>query len=237
MKTIRLLLLLSTLCLACASAEPSSREKEILAKAKPGVPVTLPDRKSDVVMKSPFPTAGPDITQRNRQVTPKRKSAKSNTLRVPTRTLKIQAFWIGGGEGKPRVVINRDKQFAQVWAGDQLVGQSPVATGRAGFETPTGKYTISQKERDYHSNQYGSWVDANGRYKGDADAGDKAPSGLTYAPAPMPFFMRLTDGGIGMHAGYVPGVPASHGCIRLPHNMAEHFFDYLPMGTSVEILD
>lgn len=242
MKSLPLHLLLLILLTAMGSlgvhAGPSAREKEILANAKPGVPVTLPDRKSDIVIKSPFASGSSGRSElRPRQHTLKKKTS----VKTPARALRVQGFWFGEGEGqndgKRRVVIDLSQQVAQVWAGDRLVGQSPVSTGRAGFETPSGQFTITQKSADHHSNLYGSWVDSSGKYQGDADFGDKAPKGLTYAPAPMPYFLRITGGGIGMHSGYVTGAPASHGCIRLPYNMAQNFFEYLPLGTPVEIMD
>ena len=61
---------------------------------------------------------------------------------------------------------------------------------------------------------------------------DKIPPGAIYYAAPMPNFMRFT-GGIGMHTGYLPGYAASHGCIRMPHQMSEKFFENVSVGTPV----
>jgi len=226
------LILIASGCLTI-QAGPSPREKEILAKARPGVPVTLPGRSSDVVMKVPAHLSASSSSDGRMMM---RGAKKSPTRTFKTSKLKVQAFWFGGGEGKRRVVIDLSHQVAQVWAGDTLVGQSPVSTGKEGHGTPDGQYYIQQKNKDHHSNLYGSWVDASGKYAGDASAGDKKRKGMRYVAAPMPYFLRLTGSGIGMHAGFVPGFPASHGCIRLPHNMAEKFFDYLPMGAPVEIM-
>jgi len=63
---------------------------------------------------------------------------------------------------------------------------------------------------------------------------DPKPQGTVFRGAPMPYFLRV-HGGIGMHAGYLPGYPASHGCIRLPKEMALKFFEDAPVGTPVEI--
>ena len=52
----------------------------------------------------------------------------------------------------------------------------------------------------------------------------------------MPFYMRLTDGGVGLHAGFIPGYPASHGCVRLPYGMARELFQHVESGTPVEII-
>jgi lipoprotein-anchoring transpeptidase ErfK/SrfK len=64
---------------------------------------------------------------------------------------------------------------------------------------------------------------------------DPQPPATTFRGAPMPYFLRI-QGGIGMHAGYLPGYPASHGCIRLPERMAVRFFQNAPVGTPVEII-
>ena len=80
-------------------------------------------------------------------------------------------------------------------------------------------------------NEYGQMVD------NDASPGDPVPPDCRYVPAPMPYWMRLTSYGIGMHAGFIPnpGHPASHGCIRLPKPMAPKVFEVVKSGTKVEI--
>ena len=65
---------------------------------------------------------------------------------------------------------------------------------------------------------------------------DPVPRGLRYEGADMNNFMRLTNTGIGMHAGYLPGYPASHSCIRMPAHMSEHFFNSVSEGTPVTIV-
>ena len=69
-----------------------------------------------------------------------------------------------------------------------------------------------------------------------ADLGQTPPPGAHYVPSPMPFFMRLTDEGVGMHAGFLPGYPASHGCIRLPAPVAENIFHQVSIGTQVDVV-
>ena len=64
---------------------------------------------------------------------------------------------------------------------------------------------------------------------------DPKPPGTRFKGAPMPYFMRLTGSGVGLHAGYLPGYPASHGCIRMPEFMAENFFSSVSIGTPVTI--
>ncbi len=95
-------------------------------------------------------------------------------------------------------VISLNRQHVSVYSGDGLYARSPVSTGRSGHPTPRGLFTIVGKERMHHSN--------------------------LYSDAPMPFMQRITWSGIAMHEGVLPGYPASHGCIRLPHDFAKRMF-------------
>lgn len=147
------------------------------------------------------------------------------------------AFWKDHGQGEPSIVIDLSSQTTRFYRDGRVVGQSPVSTGREGYETPAGNYKILNKEVNHVSNLYGSFVDANGRTVGYGKAKDTPPAGTTYKPAPMPYFLRLSNDGTGMHAGFLPGYPASHGCIRMPAAMAERFFRSAPIGTSVTIVE
>jgi len=115
----------------------------------------------------------------------------------------------------------------------------PVATGRKSHPTPAGDFTIRAKERNYSSNIYGKIYDAqNILLVPDADTRtDIVPEGGRFEGATMPYWMRLTDSGVGMHVGYVPGRPASHGCIRLKHDSATELFDLVKVGTPVVIAE
>jgi hypothetical protein len=115
----------------------------------------------------------------------------------------------------------------------------PVATGKRSHPTPKGDYRIKAKQKDYSSNLYGKIVDAAGTVLvEDADTRQHAvPEGATFAGAKMPYWMRLTDTGVGLHVGYVPGRPASHGCIRLKRAVAEELFSLTKIGTPVVIAD
>ena len=149
------------------------------------------------------------------------------------------SYWDGDGvSGTPSVVIYLKEQRAYFYKGDQLVGVSQVSAGREGHNTPIGNYKIMQKDHDHASNLYGDYVDAAGNVvQKDVDVGkDPKPPGAIFKGAPMPFFMRIT-GGVGMHQGYLPGYPASHGCIRMPGKMAEAFYNNVEVGTAVQIVD
>ena len=115
----------------------------------------------------------------------------------------------------------------------------PVATGKASHPTPKGAYKIIEKKKDHQSNLYGRIVSGEGQtVVSDADARtDAVPSGGWFIGAPMPYWMRLTQTGVGMHVGYIPGRPASHGCIRLKKDAAVELFRILPLGAPVTVDD
>ncbi len=138
------------------------------------------------------------------------------------------------------VVVELDQQRAYVYQEGRLAAVSRIASGRRNFRTETGFYTIGQKSKNHRSNVYGDYVDAaTGRVVvGDVDTRiDSAPAGAVYRGASMANFCRLHFNGkstpIGFHRGYVPNYPASHGCIRLPGNASEFFFQQLPIGFPV----
>ena len=147
------------------------------------------------------------------------------------------SYWDGDGmPGKPSVKIKLAEQRAYFYKGGQLVGISQLSTGREGMGTSTGSFSIIQKDQNHVSSLYGDYVDsADNVVVANVDVGkDPKPPGTHFKGAPMPYFMRIV-GGTGMHAGYLPGYPASHGCIRMPEFMAENFFRSVSVGTPVTI--
>jgi lipoprotein-anchoring transpeptidase ErfK/SrfK len=148
------------------------------------------------------------------------------------------SYWDGNNAtGSPRIAIKVGEQKAYFYKADQLVGISILSTGREGFGTPSGSFKIQQKDRDHVSSRFGDYVSAaTGEViKKDIDRNkDPMPKGAKYDGAKMPFFMRVS-GGVGMHEGFLPGYPASHGCIRMPGFMAEAFFNSVSVGTPVNI--
>lgn len=131
------------------------------------------------------------------------------------------------------VLISISKQRAYLMTGDQVAADSPISSGKRGHTTPTGSFTILQKDKDHRSNLYGDYKDTKGRtVRGGISAHiDSAPSGTHFVGAPMKWFMRLTNGGVGMHVGILPGYPASHGCIRMPEPAAALFYSKVKVGT------
>lgn len=111
------------------------------------------------------------------------------------------------GQSPMKLVVSLADQTMDVYDGDRFVERFPVSTGKAGHETPTGVFSILEKRRMHHSN--------------------------IYSGAPMPFMQRLTWSGIALHAGRLPGYPASHGCIRLPDRVAANLFNRTRPGAHV----
>lgn len=146
--------------------------------------------------------------------------------------------WFGDTmTGSPRMKICLGEQKIYFFKGDQLAGISPMSSGREGMETQAGSFRVIEKDLDHKSSLFGDFVGKDGVViKREVDVRkDRKPAGAIFDAAKMPFFMRIT-GAIGMHEGYLPGFPASHGCIRLPKKMAETFYHAAKVGTPVEIV-
>jgi hypothetical protein len=147
------------------------------------------------------------------------------------------SWWRGDGvPGSPHIVISLREQKAFFYRSGQLVGVSALSTGDEEHPTPVGRYAIQQKNQWHQSSQYGDYVDHDGNIvMQNIDRQiDPQPPGTRYDGANMHYFMRFTRG-IGMHAGYLPGYPASHGCVRMPQEMAQAFFRNVSIGTPVEV--
>lgn len=108
------------------------------------------------------------------------------------------------------ITVSLADQRAYVYRDGEMIGVTTVSTGARGRATPVGSYTILQKKTFHRSNLYSN--------------------------APMPFMQRLTWSGIAMHAGHLPGYPASHGCIRMPRAFAEQLYSMTDLGVSVSVV-
>lgn len=143
-----------------------------------------------------------------------------------------------GSDGAVEVTISLSDQIAEFERGGAFIGWCYVATGKEGHSTRDGRYRIMEKIVDKHSNRYGWIEDELGNVvNADATSSDPVEEGMIYVPAPMPYWMRLTSSGIGMHGGLIPdpGKPASHGCIRMPKDFVPLVFDAVQVGTLVTI--
>ncbi|MGI8819890.1 MAG: L,D-transpeptidase [Chthoniobacterales bacterium] len=137
--------------------------------------------------------------------------------------------------GRVSIEIDLQDQLAYLIDDGQVLLSTPISTGRPGYETKRGIYKIVEKERNHFSNLYGKIVDARGNtIIADADADMPLPRGTHFVPAPMRYFMRF-NGAEGMHAGYLPGYAASHGCVRLPEDHAIALFNAVEIGTPVTV--
>jgi lipoprotein-anchoring transpeptidase ErfK/SrfK len=144
-------------------------------------------------------------------------------------------YWNGDEvSGSPRIVVHLAEQKAYFYKGKRLVGESTVSTGKRGFGTPPGHYHVVSKDKDHVSSEFGDYVDGDGNViKSNIDVRkDSKPKGTHFDGARMPYCMHF-NGGYAMHQGYVPPFAASHGCIRVPKGMAEHFFNAAPEGTPI----
>lgn len=152
---------------------------------------------------------------------------------------KVLSEWHDdGGTGSVTVCISLSDQIAEFERGGRFIGWCYVATGKEGHSTRDGQYRIMEKIEDKHSSKYGWIEDELGNVvDNDAKVGDPVGEGMLYVPAPMPFWMRLTSYGIGMHGGLIPepGKPASHGCIRMPKDFVPKAFAAVKVGTPVTI--
>ena len=152
----------------------------------------------------------------------------------------LHEWYDDGGPGEVSIRISLADQIAEFERGGHDIGWCYVATGRPGHRTRPGHYRITEKIVDKVSTYYGIIEDASGNVvNGDATPATRVPQGMVYVPAPMPYWMRLTAYGIGMHGGLIPepGTPASHGCIRMPKDFAPVVFEVVEVGTPVTITE
>ena len=138
-----------------------------------------------------------------------------------------------------RIYISLSKQRAYLMVGEEIAIDTPISSGKRAGMTPKGEFTILEKDADHRSNIYGEFVNSKGQTvrSGVSTKIDSAPSGTRFRGAPMRWFQRLTWQGVGFHTGHLPGYPASHGCIRLPDDIAKLMFDKTKIGTPVTVGD
>ena len=133
-------------------------------------------------------------------------------------------------------MIKLGEQRAYFYKSNTLVGISTISTGREGLETKTGNCII--QDEICVSSRFGDYDDASGKQihpEGYRPRKDPMPPGAKYDGAKMYTSPVRIVGGTGMHEGFLPGYPASHGCIRMPGFMAQAFFRNVELGTPVEV--
>lgn len=130
---------------------------------------------------------------------------------MPAQLKKGEFTWAPGvaPAGPILVVVSLEEQRAYVYRNNVLIGAAMVSTGKPGHETPTGVFTTILKDKDHHSSVYNN--------------------------AAMPYTQKITNDGVALHAGGIPGYPESHGCVHLPSEFARLLFDAAPKGMTVVI--
>lgn len=139
-----------------------------------------------------------------------------------------------------RVIINLTQQRGLLLNGDRVVMDYPISSGTKKHPTPTGSFKIIERKKDEkRSNLYGKIYNESGTVvNSNADIReDEVPEGGKFEGAPMAYWMRLTNDGIGMHKGRVPRYPASHGCVRTYSKAVPTVFEKTKFGTPVLITE
>ncbi len=179
----------------------------------------------------------PDMDPRDSR--PKKQKPASELISKPGQPKTVPRVLELANPGNTQVVVSLGKQRAYLMVGDEIAIDTPISSGKSAGMTPKGSFTILEKDADHRSNIYGSFVNSRGEVvrSGVSTRIDSAPSGTTYRGAPMQWFMRMTWQGVGMHVGELPGYPASHGCIRMPQDIAKLFYERVKLGTQVTVTD
>jgi len=148
------------------------------------------------------------------------------------------SYWDDDGSSGPSyIVVDLRRQVAQFYRAGHVIGVAAISSGTEMRATPGGEYTILEKDIDHESSSYGLIEDSAGTVvNADATPKTPVPAGCRYVPAPMHFFMRLTWDGVGMHQGFLPGYPASHGCIRMDRNVVPKFYENSYKGMPVKVI-
>ena len=138
--------------------------------------------------------------------------------------------------GRASIVVRKSRQEAELYKGGALIAVAHISTGREGYETPVGRFRVLRKDQDHRSSLYGDYVDADERIvQANVDVRKaQRPPHAHFLGAPMPFFLAFSPG-YGLHAGHLPGYPASHGCVRLSYWKARQFFNEARVGTPVTV--
>jgi len=138
--------------------------------------------------------------------------------------------------GRASILIELHEQQAYLYKGRYEVASSRISTGREGYDTPLGRFRVIRKDQDHRSSVYGYYADESDQpVKENIDIRkDKAPPDTHFVGASMPYFLEFYPG-YGLHAGYLPGFPASHGCVRMPYWKARQFYSTATLGTLVVV--
>ena len=138
--------------------------------------------------------------------------------------------------GRASIVVSLRAQEAYLYRQGHQTASSRISSGREGYRTPLGRFQVIRKDEEHRSSIYGDYVADSGRVvKANVDIRrDGKPAHSHFVGASMPYFIEFAPG-YGLHQGYLPGVPASHGCIRMPYWKARQFYNAVHLGTVIVI--
>jgi len=134
---------------------------------------------------------------------------RARKTRRPSAKTETPAVPTAKPQGPLIIAISISKQTMKIYDANGLFAETPISTGMRGHSTPMGAFSVIQKQKLHHSN--------------------------IYSGAPMPYMQRITWSGIAIHAGVLPGYPASHGCIRMPMAFAIKMYGWTRMGARVVV--
>ena len=134
------------------------------------------------------------------------------------------------------IEIDLTNQEAYLKDHGRVILRAPICSGRTGHETPTGNFRVTDKDLNHASSFYGFFGNPVTKQivVPDADIYKKVPPGLEFVKAPMRYYVQFQPA-IGLHSGFLPGHPDSHGCVRMPEQYAVEFFQAATVGTPVHV--
>src|SRR6266478_668069 len=150
---------------------------------------------------------GPDSEPGFSQASPTVRQIRQKLRRRQAKKIETPAKEATKPQGPLIIAISIEKQNLKVYDANGFLAETPISTGMKGHSTPMGVFSIIQKHKMHRSN--------------------------IYSGAPMPYMQRITWSGVAMHAGVLPGYPASHGCIRMPTAFAVKMWNWTRMGARV----
>src|SRR4030088_3516452 len=150
-----------------------------------------------------WPDSDPGYYRPGPTVPPRRQKARHHQAKK----IEVPENESGKPQGPLIIAISIDRQNLRIYDANGFFAETPISTGMRGHPTPMGVFSVIQKHKFHHSN--------------------------IYSGAPMPYMQRITWSGVAMHAGVLPGYPASHGCIRMPMAFAVKMWGWTKMGARV----
>lgn len=176
--------------------------------------------------------------------TPKKQKPAADLIKKQARPRVVPRVLDRATPATTRILVKLGDQRALLLVENEIAIDTPISSGKRAGMTPKGDFVVVQKNKDHRSNIYGNYVNGSGQVVrgGVSTRIDSAPSGTVFRGAPMKYFLRIGKAlddysAIGLHVGHLPGYPASHGCIRLPDDIAPLIYDRVQRGTPVTIQD